>query len=389
MEYKTQYLPINNLIINPNNPRLIKDANFKRLVKSLKDCPSLFDARPCICSDRTGELIIMGGNMRLLAAKELQYKEVPVIIMSGLTEAQEKEIVIKDNGDFGEWDMNLLSSWDNLPLNEWGVNLPEDWLSGNKKEGGKEKAEASPYKNLSPIEIDEKTQELIDKAEKILFQFSGGKDSSLSIIKTLPLVQGKDYEAVYVDTGTEFPDLLYHVVTFCEGYNVPLKVLKPKKDFFEIYSKKKKFPDTIFRDCIAPLINNPVDKFTEELKKDCLIIRGGRVNQKTSRGKNDFYKEFKVKKDVKKLLNPMMYMKEEEYKKEIEQIPKWPGYEKGFVRTACWCCPFQTVAQWEALKQFYPFCWEAMKEMARTWEYPSHKDDSTIKRFKKYWDSQC
>ena len=103
MEYKTQYLPINNLIINPNNPRLIKDANFKRLVKSLKDCPSLFDARPCICSDRTGELIIMGGNMRFLAAKELQYKEVPVIIMSGLTEAQEKEIVIKDNGDFGEF----------------------------------------------------------------------------------------------------------------------------------------------------------------------------------------------------------------------------------------------------------------------------------------------
>jgi len=388
MEYKIQYLPINNLIINPNNPRLIKDANFKRLVKSLKDCPSLFDARPCICSDRTGELIIMGGNMRFLAAKELQYKEVPVIVMSGLTEEQEREIVIKDNGDFGEWDMNLLSSWDSLPLNEWGVNLPEDWLSGNKKEGEKDKGASSPYKNLSPIEIDEKTQGLIDKAEKIIFQFSGGKDSSLAIIKTLPLVQGKDCEAVYVDTGTEFPDLLYHVANFCEGYNVPLKVLKPKKDFFEIYSKKKKFPDTIFRDCIGPLINDPVDRYTEELKKECLIIRGGRANQKTSRGTNDFYKEFKVKKDIKKLLNPMMYMKEDEYKVEIEQIPKWIGYERGFIRTACWCCPFQQTQQYEKLKEFYPLCWEAMKEMARTWEYPSHKGDSSIKRFKNYWGSQ-
>ena len=131
MQYKIQYLPIGQLVLNKDNPRLIRDANFKRLVKSLKECPSLFDARPCICSSRTGENVIMGGNMRYLAAKELKYKEVPVIVMYGLTEAQEKEIVIKDNGtEFGEWNMDALSSsWSDLPLADWGVDLPEDWLN--------------------------------------------------------------------------------------------------------------------------------------------------------------------------------------------------------------------------------------------------------------------
>jgi len=128
MNYKIEYLPVTKLKINPENPRLIRDANFKSLVKSLRDCPHLFDARPCLCSNRTGELIVLAGNMRLLAAKELKYKEVPVIIIPDLTELQEREIVIKDNGStWGEWDFDLLAAWDSLPLEDWGVYLPEDW----------------------------------------------------------------------------------------------------------------------------------------------------------------------------------------------------------------------------------------------------------------------
>lgn len=129
--YEIQYLPPSSINLNQGNPRMIKNAAFKNLVKSLKDCPSLFDARPCICSDRTGKLIVIGGNMRLRAAIELKYETVPVIVMSGLTEDQEKEIAIKDNGGFGQWDFNVLANvWGDLPLVEWGVDLPEDWLTG-------------------------------------------------------------------------------------------------------------------------------------------------------------------------------------------------------------------------------------------------------------------
>lgn len=128
--YTIQKISINKVKLNPANPRVIKDDAFKRLVKSVQDCPNLFEARPLLCSNRTGELIVLGGNMRLRVARELGYKIVPVIVMEGLTEHQEQEIAIKDNGKFGEWDFDILkSTWMDLPLEEWGVDLPEDWLS--------------------------------------------------------------------------------------------------------------------------------------------------------------------------------------------------------------------------------------------------------------------
>lgn len=129
--YRIEYFPIGEVHRNERNPRLIKDEAFKRLVKSLRDSPELFEARPLICSDRTGRLVILGGNMRYLAAKELHYVQVPVIVMRGLTEDQEKAIIIRDNGSFGEWDFSILAcEWSDLPLEDWGVDLPDNWLSG-------------------------------------------------------------------------------------------------------------------------------------------------------------------------------------------------------------------------------------------------------------------
>lgn len=125
---KIEYVPIKSVKLNPANPRTIKDDSFKRLVKSLEECPDLFKARPLLCSKRTGKLIVIGGNMRLRAAKELKYAEVPIIIMEGITEDQEKEVAIKDNGAFGEWDYEALANeWSHLPLKEWGVTIRDDW----------------------------------------------------------------------------------------------------------------------------------------------------------------------------------------------------------------------------------------------------------------------
>lgn len=139
--YDIEYLPIGKVKLNEGNPRFIKDDAFKRLVKSLANCPDLFKARPLICSDRTGKLVVLGGNMRLRAAKELKYKEVPVIVMRGLTEEQEQEITIKDNGSFGEWDFEILSNeWSHLPLAEWGVDVPEILID----QGADEPRDAEP-----------------------------------------------------------------------------------------------------------------------------------------------------------------------------------------------------------------------------------------------------
>lgn len=109
----------------PNNPRFIKDKDFEKLVTSIKDNPDYFEARPLILSNRTGKLIIIAGNQRYEAAKELGLKEVPTFLIEDLNEAREREIIIRDNVNNGSWDFEALANeWDVDELADWGVDVP-------------------------------------------------------------------------------------------------------------------------------------------------------------------------------------------------------------------------------------------------------------------------
>ena len=105
-----------------NNPRLIKDNKFKLLVKSIKQSPWMLNLRPIVVDET---MTILGGNMRLRACKAVGMFEVPVYIATGLTQAEKKEFIIKDNVGFGEWDWDIIANeWDLQELIEWGVDLP-------------------------------------------------------------------------------------------------------------------------------------------------------------------------------------------------------------------------------------------------------------------------
>lgn len=107
---------------NPNNPRLVKDDKFAKLVQSIKDFPEMLELRPIVVND---DMIVLGGNMRLKACKEAGLKEVPIIKASQLTEEQQREFIIKDNLGYGEWDWNMIANeWDEDDLNKWGLDLP-------------------------------------------------------------------------------------------------------------------------------------------------------------------------------------------------------------------------------------------------------------------------
>lgn len=121
-----EYRKVSDLSKLPNNPRTIKDKAFKKLCESLTNNKSYFEARPCILSDRTGQLVILAGNQRYDAAKSLGWLEVPTHLMSGLTEAQEKEIVIRDNVNSGEWDFDMLANGEWNSAIEWGLSFPTE-----------------------------------------------------------------------------------------------------------------------------------------------------------------------------------------------------------------------------------------------------------------------
>ena len=123
---QVEYRPIKDLKELPGNPRIIKKDQFEKLKQSIKDNADYFEARPIILSDRTGELVILAGNQRYKAAKAIGMAEVPTILLPNLTEEREKEIIIRDNVENGDWDMDILANeWDPAELEEWGVDVPE------------------------------------------------------------------------------------------------------------------------------------------------------------------------------------------------------------------------------------------------------------------------
>ncbi len=111
---------------NPDNPRVIKDGNFRKLQKSIQDFPQMMSLRPMVIDDNC---VILGGNMRYRALQDSGVKEVPddwIKRARDLTEEQKREFIIKDNVGFGEWDWDALANeWDDLSLADWGLDLPE------------------------------------------------------------------------------------------------------------------------------------------------------------------------------------------------------------------------------------------------------------------------
>lgn len=111
---------------NPNNPRVLKDDKFKKLVQSLKDFPEMANVRPIVVNT---DMIVLGGNMRLRAMQEAGWKKAPVQIVDWSIEKQ-NEFIIKDNVGFGEWDWDVLANeWNESELTEWGLNIP-NWSAG-------------------------------------------------------------------------------------------------------------------------------------------------------------------------------------------------------------------------------------------------------------------
>jgi hypothetical protein len=116
-----QQVKISKVKGNPDNPRIIKNDKFKKLVKSIQEFPEMLKLRPIVVDE---DFMVLGGNMRLKASKDAGLKEVWVEVAEGLTEEQKKEFIVKDNVGFGEWEWDMLANeWDSVQLAEWGLDV--------------------------------------------------------------------------------------------------------------------------------------------------------------------------------------------------------------------------------------------------------------------------
>ena len=129
MKHTKTEIPITKLVGNsgqipgvPKNPRTWTQGDVMRLAKSIQETPELLELRGLIAVEHEGRYVVLGGNLRLAAGKFLNLKTMPVEVVEDCTTAKLKEIAIKDNGAFGQWDASaLLEDWGDSPLGDWGV----------------------------------------------------------------------------------------------------------------------------------------------------------------------------------------------------------------------------------------------------------------------------
>lgn len=128
-EHQIERVPViwrklSDLTPNSDNPRVIKKAELDRLKLSMLRNPTMINGKPLLLSDRTGKLVIIGGNQRYTIAKQMGYNELPTVLFSGLTEEREKEIIVRDNVSDGEWDWEQIANgWADLDvMKSWGVD---------------------------------------------------------------------------------------------------------------------------------------------------------------------------------------------------------------------------------------------------------------------------
>jgi DNA modification methylase len=182
---KIKTVKLSEIKSNPNNPRLIKDDKFFKLVKSIQGFPKMLEIRPIVVN---ADMIVLGGNMRLKACKEAGLKEVPVIFADDLTEEQQKEFIIKDNVGFGEWDWEMIANeWEVEQLDEWGLDVPDFAIQ-------EEEAVEDDYEVPDTIETDIVIGDLFEIGEHRLL--CGDSTESDQVAK---LMNGEKADMVFTD----------------------------------------------------------------------------------------------------------------------------------------------------------------------------------------------
>ena len=162
----------------PKNPRQIRDHRYEKLKKSIEDAPEMLQLRELLVYPHGGKFVIIGGNMRYRACKELGYKELPCKVLDAETPVEKlRQYAIKDNENFGEYDWDeVANSWDTAEMEDWGVELPTDWGDEltDQNEGEAKKETIKAFKKsfiLVSCECDDAT-EIAETIQKALQNYS-------------------------------------------------------------------------------------------------------------------------------------------------------------------------------------------------------------------------
>lgn len=197
---------------NPNNPRLIKDDKFEKLKKSIEEFPKMMELRPIVINS---DNIVLGGNMRLKALKDLGYKDVPgewIKRAEDLTDDETRRFIIADNVAFGEHDWEILANeWDYKELEDWGLEgFPFD-------EAKQLESKEDDFKQSDDMQVDIVLGDLIEIAEHRLLC-----GDSLDADQVAKLMNGEKADMVFTDPPYDLDkeDYVNIIPLFAENANI-------------------------------------------------------------------------------------------------------------------------------------------------------------------------
>lgn len=176
----------------PANPRLIRDTRFESLKKSIEDAPDMLDYRKLCVYPYNGKYVILCGNMRYRACKEIGYKELPCYVLPEDTDVKRlREWVIKDNENFGQYDFDLLANeWDETELITWGVELP---INNDTENPYTAKADIPQYEVQGELPLMSDCYNT-DKAEELILEIN---NSNVTDVEKKFLIEAAKRHTVY------------------------------------------------------------------------------------------------------------------------------------------------------------------------------------------------
>lgn len=149
----------------PRNPRFIRDERFKALKRSITDDPEYLLFRPLeVFPLEGGKFIVVGGNQRLRACKELGFAEVPCLVFLEDTPMEKlRAWAIKDNIAFGDNDYDILANdWNQEELEAFGMEL--DWTAPGDEEETESAGERTDGED-DDYDVDQEVEERVKRGE--------------------------------------------------------------------------------------------------------------------------------------------------------------------------------------------------------------------------------
>ncbi len=341
-----EYVAIEDLKPWLKNPRQ-NDAAVADIVKSIQ---TFGYTNPVLVRRENHEII--AGHTRVKALLQLGEKKVSVVYLD-LSESQAHTYSIFDNKSVENthWDVTMLQDvfkeLDGLdiPLDLTGFDMAEiQSLLKEEESGGFRAGEAKPKATGdSPFDPTPEEMAQLAKYKNLILDFSGGKDSTLALAWAAKHFSDRKIYPVFVDPGVEFPGMGAHVAEVCEYFHVEPVFLKSKLDWWAWLRAEGEWPSLLYRPCQRKFIFAETSAFRKGFSpEDTLLLDGSRATQavrgskKTKTSAVDSCPGYSA-------YHPCFDLTNEQAAVLLKETgaPLWEGYSRGFVRTACWCCPGQ------------------------------------------------